>query len=64
MYCSCAILRCSEIFRSSQAISYAPKRPRPADLRLNGLVYGGHEAYCFAQGDDDFLVVLEVSIAK
>jgi hypothetical protein len=39
------------------------KRPRPAALRLEGLVYGGHEAHCLAQGDDDFLVVLEVGVA-
>ncbi len=33
-------------------------------MRCDGLVYGGHEPYRLAQGDDDTLVVLEVGVVE
>jgi len=50
--------------KERRAFALAVKRLRPAAVRLNGLVYGVHQPDRLVQGDDDFLVVLDVGVVE
>jgi hypothetical protein len=61
--CSPRMVSCSPS-KDRRSLALAPKRPRPAAMHRDALVYGGHEPHRLDQGDDDFLVVPDVGVAK